>query len=766
MWMRWLPWKYIVKRLARSHGFMDPIRFFSVLQNFAQPSEVAYPLELIRAGVVFHARGLMNTKVIQQNLDWVWPYWVCRQFNPHDSSFIPRGFSITHINMSHRNWTAVGVPDSNAFPIVDPSGMITPFYDGWSIDAWIVTEDGDELLPCHNTAVHQHLLTQDNQYAIQTETSNQGLTLASQTEAQLEHGKAVCKVHYFPHTTQDAWLAVNIRPYNPEGVSFISKIDLNEDRMGWSIDGAKCVTFNKPAERHLTSNYKHGDLYRKMLNRSQSSSTHCSSGLSTAAALYPLKANQQETFTFTVDLHHDKESQPVFPRDEAPASWDQALEGSAQLEFPDDRYEYLYDIAVRSLVLHTPHETYPGPYTYKRFWFRDAAFILHALCCVNLSQRIERVLDLFPSKQQVNGYFSSQNGEWDSNGEALWIMQRFCELTGTAPKAEWKQAIDWGAGWITRKRLSENKGELHDGLFPPGFSAEHLGNNDYYYWDDFWGVAGLQSAACLFRAYQEDRKAVHYDLEAEAFMASIERSLERSISVRDTYALPASPYRRMDSGSIGSIIPGYPLQLWAEQDPRVMATLEFLMQECFVHGGFFQDMIHSGINAYLTLQMAQTLMRAGDSRFHELIDAMAELASPTGQWPEAIHPRTLGGCMGDGHHVWASAEWVMMMRNMFVREEEGTLVLASGIADKWIEEGSRLYYGPTPTPYGPIAVTVEPHESHIDVSWEANWRDQPPMIEVRFPNQKPLRVESSHTNKATIEQSPQDETQAQKEPIV
>ena len=24
---------------------------------------------------------------------------------------------------------------------------------------------------------------------------------------------------------------------------------------------------------------------------------------------------------------------------------------------------------------------------------------------------------------------------------------------------------------------------------------EHLGPNDYYYWDDFWGVAGLQAAA-------------------------------------------------------------------------------------------------------------------------------------------------------------------------------------------------------------------------------------------------------------------------------
>ena len=94
-----------------------------------------------------------------------------------------------------------------------------------------------------------------------------------------------------------------------------------------------------------------------------------------------------------------------------------------------------------------------------------------------------------------------------------------------------------------------------------------------------------------------------------------------------------------------------------------------LVERCFHNGGFFQDIIHSGINAYLTLDIAQTLLRAGDPRYRDLIETVARLASPTGQWPEAIHPHTGGGCMGDGQHGWAAAEWVMMIRNLFVREE-------------------------------------------------------------------------------------------------
>ena len=88
--------------------------------------------------MILHARGLINTKAIQHNLDWVWPYWVERQFDPNDPSFMPRAFSITHINLTHRNWTALGLPECAAMPLVDPRGLITPHFDGWSLDFWII----------------------------------------------------------------------------------------------------------------------------------------------------------------------------------------------------------------------------------------------------------------------------------------------------------------------------------------------------------------------------------------------------------------------------------------------------------------------------------------------------------------------------------------------------------------------------------------------------------------------------------------------------
>ena len=161
MWLKWLPWRFIVRRVASAHGMLDPVNVLARLQRFAEPSEVAAPLELLRAGVVFHARGLMNSAVIQHNLDWIWPYWVERQFDPHDDAFIPRAFSITHVNLTHRNWTAVGQPDCDHLPIVDPRGLVTPFWDGWSLDAWIVAADGRRLIPSQLPNVRHRLETRD-----------------------------------------------------------------------------------------------------------------------------------------------------------------------------------------------------------------------------------------------------------------------------------------------------------------------------------------------------------------------------------------------------------------------------------------------------------------------------------------------------------------------------------------------------------------------------------------------------------------------------
>src|SRR5690606_15606666 len=254
-------------------------------------------------------------------------------------------------------------------------------------------------------------------------------------------------------------------------------------------------------------------------------------------------------------------------------------------------------------------------------------FIIHALLCVGLTERAERALQRFPARQTALGYFRSQEGEWDANGEVLWILKRFFAMTGTRPGTDWQGPIQRGARWIARKRLRDDLDAPHAGLLPAGFSAEHLGPNDYYYWDDFWGIAGLQAAADLL-ADVDARHSRDFAQTADEFAAAVDRSLAGRAQRLGRPGMPASPYRRLDAGAIGSLACGYPAQLFRPDDPRLLDCVEFLLERCFVRGAFYQDMIHSGLNAYLTLHVAQVLLRAGDPRHLELMDAVAALASP------------------------------------------------------------------------------------------------------------------------------------------
>ncbi|MDZ7780000.1 MAG: hypothetical protein U5R14_08740 [Gemmatimonadota bacterium] len=758
MWTRWHLLRWVLSKTARATGFLDPVPLLARLERLAQPSEVAAPIELLRAGFLFHVRGLLNARVIQYNLDWVWPYWVEQQYDAGSEAFIPRAFSLTHVNLTHRNWTAVGLPDVDRHPVVDPRGLVTPLYDDWSLDAWLLPDEGPPLLPSRADVAVQDLEVGPEGPTgsgphVETRVRAAAGSLVEDVEVVWDEGPSV-RVTVRATGKGPGWLALALRPANPEGVSCIDEVTRPEPA-ALRVNGEHDVRFSPVPDRVHMSEYRSGDvLWAVRAETDERDEVSCSSGLATAAALFRLDEHGRAEVSARVSLTAGSRSEPGADVSGPPAgvvrtdrdgsadpgraagaeAWRVALEDTARLATPEPRFRTLYDAAVRSLVLHAPGDVYPGPYTYKRFWFRDAAFIVDALCSAGLVGRARDALSRYPDRQDGSGYFRSQEGEWDANGAALWAMDRYRRLSGEPLPEGCMDTVAKAAGWVAKKRLDANLDAPHAGLLPAGFSAEHLGPNDYFYWDDFWCAAGLRSAARLLRDVGEGEQAAdRWEREADDLLAAVDRSVDVSVGHRRGGAIPASPYRRMDAGAVGSLCAGYPLGLWGARDERLLATVEHLLEHHTVAGAFFQDMMHSGLNAYLTLHLAQVLLRADDPRQETLVRTVAELASGTGQWPEAVHPRTGGGCMGDGQHIWAAAEWVLMIRNWFVREEQDRLILASGIPGDWIRAGEETEFGPTPTPYGPVTVRVGGEEGGALVEWSGAWRETPPVMEVRLP---------------------------------
>ncbi len=259
----------------------------------------------------------------------------------------------------------------------------------------------------------------------------------------MEEGRPVCVQELCGWSDEPAWLVVALRPYNPEGVSFIHDVELLPDDDGWQRRGQPASAVQRRRAIGISSRAIARETSSPLLPQgSDTRSVRCDVGMATAAAMFALTPGRPRQI-IGADAADGRGALPQRSRRmrRAGRPGRMRLRGHAALDIPDERMQFLYDAALRTLVLHSPLDVYPGPYTYKRFWFRDAAFILHAMLAVGLHARARRTIERFWARQTHAGYFLSQEGEWDSNGEALWILDRYCQLTGEAPPEHWKTPI-------------------------------------------------------------------------------------------------------------------------------------------------------------------------------------------------------------------------------------------------------------------------------------------------------------------------------------
>ncbi|HEX2849426.1 MAG TPA: hypothetical protein VHN98_02695, partial [Acidimicrobiales bacterium] len=410
--------------------------------------------------------------------------------------------------------------------------------------------------------------------------------------------------------------------------------------------------------------------------------------------------------------------------------WRAQTSRGMRLELPEGRLLAAVEANRRYLLLfHEGADVVPGPYTYHRFWFRDAAYLLAALDRYGFHAEAAEVLRSFPARQHVDGFYFSQRQEWDANGAALWSMAEHWRLTGDLDPID-PVSVARAVRWIERKRQSKRRRKDRElkGLMPASVSAEHLGPFDYFYWDDFWSLRGLRDGAMLLeRAGDPDAAA-----DARAAADGLERDLMRSIAIVEerlgTRAIPAGPRRRIDPAIIGSLVACEPLHLLAPDDPRIVATTDALRDHFCIGPAFYQAISHTGFGTYLTMQLAAVELAAGDRRALDRLAWLVEQATDTFTWPEAIHPRVDGGCMGDGHHGWAAADFLSFVRNLLVREVEEAggpaaggpgwigLALCSMLPDEWL--GQPIEVHDAPTHAGRLSFAVRWHGSRPALLWE------------------------------------------------
>jgi hypothetical protein len=649
-------------------------------------------------GISLALSGLNNTLAIHSNMDWVWACWAELQRDPASPFFIPTGANLITSNLTLRNWTSLGVPGSDREGMVDPVGMVTPAPYSWSAFPYLQVGGVRLVPPLLHGQVRQERISDSCPGVRTLYPEVRGIVWTSECMAASDdEAEWLLWRHRIRNDSDHPQLVdfgLTLRPYNSLTQGHIHR--LRFQRSLWRVNRSPALlTATTPDLSWVSAS----DVLLRQPDRSAPGPVHSRDGMLTAASLWRLGigAGEERIIETPVILARHPHCKRLRTAEDSAQSlersvhfrtlWDageakaEALRAQGlQLMLPNAEDQQLFEISkARFHVFDDSVGFTPGTYVYHEEWIRDSWFL--GRCALQLG-RWRRVWDKVPSilaRQRRNGYFRYQNGEWDSNGQALSLVSLMWNYAGKPElPAPWLRGLVKGGRWIEefRKEAGIQEG-VHRGLLPAGFSAEHFGSCNHYYWDNLWSLQGLRSLMEL-SAHQAPEELDRIGGWAEGLGADLDRSMAHAAGEWGGI-LPGSPFRTPDASCIGNVMASSTLGLVGRDAAWLIPTLEYLWEEHVRDGLFFQRIFHSGLNAYLSAQLAQAFLLLQDGRWRIILEALKRYASPTGCWPEAIHPVTRGGCMGDGDHGWALAEVVALLRGSLVFEYQGRLLLGLGL---------------------------------------------------------------------------------------
>ena len=406
-----------------------------------------------------------------------------------------------------------------------------------------------------------------------------------------------------------------------------------------------------------------------------------------------------------------------------------------KMTIPDKALEAGVNASLGYLLLSLdPDGPHPGPLAHDAVWVRDAAYSGLALLQFGHTESVRNTVTATLATQETDGRVPPIRGknvpwyddEWDSQGQVIFLASTYYRFSGDKIQLrDWYPHLRKTAYYIAdlRTRPSTVVRTAH-GLLPPSKSAEDLGPPDWHhYWDNFWGVSGLQHAAYIASELGEINDSNWMQSEANALRESILDSVTAVMGPEPAFisgAVENSTDSAMARGSVPAIWPTevFPLdmplltrsfdtyyRLWLEPND---GGFRHLGGHFWPYGGL--DLAH----AYLRLGRNDVLHQIlGWTMRHETIPG-------TFAWAEQINPTNGSFSGGDMPHAWASSNFITLVREMLFSERGEALKLLSGVPDWWLTDGRTIQLESMPTYFGNFNLHTENTITQSDSGWNGD----------------------------------------------
>lgn len=730
----------LLKWILKATGKHWLVPYVKSIHWIGKPTGVGGSSALIDQALWVLLSGINNILAVHTNRNWVWPLWIEEQWQPNSKSFIPTGAGILGANLSRRNWTSLGHERSASECMVDPVGMVSVAAHAWSVLPYVKI-DGELYAPPYLCEQARQTLSDGTLPVVSTHlpagdsatwTSTVAVTCI---DSQL---RLTCRIEVknCSHANLRVSMGFGARPYNVLSIGHINSIETIGSNIRingeWDIQPFETPTRLLLGDRGTSDPMKSAPCRNEPHNLR---SIHARSGISAASVELDVELEPQSCSSFGIVVtwpadrsHHAREKMSLKPLHAEPKDLIRSREEELRLEdlnavrirLPDDKITaQLEAVKLRLPAFDDLSHFSPGTFLYHTKWYRDSYFLTEAFTNLGLCKSVSEKIEKYPDAQKKSGAFVDHPGELDSHAIALCTMMTFASKVGDKRLQMYLFESVWvGLQWLNKQRVKPSQKQLvHEGLLPASFSAEHFGGCDHYFWDNFWSVHALKLAKRMANKLGLMTQEAAINKMLFDYAQCLQRVINITLDKTQSQVLPVSPYRWPDAACVGNLVAADPLNLGELCSPWLVPTLNYVLDNHFHKGLFFQSIFHTGLNPYLTAQVARVLLRLEDPRALTLLESISRAASPTVTWPEAINPLTHGGCMGDGDHGWAAAEFCNLIRQFVVLEDARGVVLFSGIQPQWMTVGKTMSIDDAPTSFGRVSASIEFTGNGLKARW-------------------------------------------------
>jgi hypothetical protein len=420
--------------------------------------------------------------------------------------------------------------------------------------------------------------------------------------------------------------------------------------------------------------------------------------------------------------------------------WNGMKQSIASIEVPEKKVtDALKAAHVCQVIANDLGEVHAGEGFYDEFYIRDGAYQVMELEESGMWETAKKSIELYLPRQREDGRFESQVGQFDANGQAVWVLWQYYKMSADRAFLErvypaMRKAVDW-----TIRTLNETRNDqAFPGLLPKAVAdGESLmqGNNHIVGYD-FWNLRGMLVTADAARILGKSGEAAELSKQADQYRTTIDAAMKKN----GLEHFP--PTWELNGTHWGNTETLWPTPIYPKSDSRVTGLIDFLRKD--FAGGYIEgtirwmgepDAIHPYMGAYTTmadLSLGNDELVVQDFYWYLLHSTAAHA------FPEGIFYKKQTAWGNTIPHATGACNYAIMLRHMLVHEEGDELHLLKAVPDWWLADGQQIRIERLPTWFGNISVIITGTAKGVEVKFDGPDREKPARIILHLPENRPL----------------------------